>query len=186
MATTLKNTASGAKRNVLSKSAIRYVGFISAFTGMMILILGTNITSTVIQLIAIALLLVGVLLVSGNGKKLFSKSKENSKEVTLYLLLGVALIVVSILFLVFGSQISKWINLLFGIVIALFGLLHLINFFIGKKGSKVTFALNIIVSILFLATGILVALLYQFNAHAFVTTVGVFATVTGALGLLLY
>lgn len=186
MATTLKNTASGARRNVLSKTAIRYVGFITAFIGIMILLLGTNITSTVIQLIAIAILLVGVLLTSGNAKKLFSKSKDNTKEVTLYLLIGLLFIAVSVLFLVLGNQISNWMNLIFGILIALFGIIHLMNFLISRKGSKMWFTINIIVAILFIATGVLIALLYEIYAHAFVTTVGVFATVTGALGMLLY
>ena len=76
MATTLKNTASGAKSNIFSNAAKRYIGFITAFVGAMILFLGTNITATVIQIVAITLLLIGILLFSGNVKKIFKKLYE--------------------------------------------------------------------------------------------------------------
>ena len=61
MATTLKNTQAGAKRNILSNSAIRYVGFVTAFIGVMLLMIG-RMTSTVIQLLSILLMLIGLLL----------------------------------------------------------------------------------------------------------------------------
>lgn len=184
MATTLKNTASGAKSNIFSNAAKRYIGFITAFVGAMILFLGTNITATVIQIVAITLLLIGILLFSGNVKKIFKK--QGSKDTSSYFLIGVLLIIVAILLLIFGGQISKWINLIVGVAIALYGLILLISYLIKRKGSKGTYIFNVLVSVLLLATGTLVALLFEFNGYTYVMVTGIFAATTGLISMIIY
>ena len=184
MAETLKNTALNAKNNILSKAAIRFVGLICAFIGVLILFLGTNITSTVIKLLSIIIILIGILLFSGNVKKLFSKT--NNKESTLYLLIGVLLIAISVLLFIFGDQISKWSNLFFGALIALYGLILLISFIIKNKDKKVWFVICLIMSLLMIASGVLIALLFKFNGNTYVTVVGIFASITGLSAMILY
>lgn len=183
MATTLKNTQAGAKRNILSNSAIRYVGFVTAFIGVMLLMIG-RMTSTVIQLLSILLMLIGLLLFSGNIKKIFKK--QNDKDTTIYLLVGILMIAISVFLHLYGSQISKWIDLIIGIIIAVYGLIILINFSIKKSGKKAKFVFNVIVSSLFIVTGILIALLFTVSGHTFMIVTGVFATVTGLVSLIAY
>lgn len=184
MATTLKNTALGAKNNILSNAAIRYIGLICAFIGIMVLFLGTNITSTVIKLISIIVLLIGTLLFSGNIKKIFSKNK--GKETTLYMLLGLLMIAIGVLLLIFGEQISQWLNLFFGIIIALYGIVLLIHFALKKIANKAWFIICLIMSMLLIASGVLIALLFKFSGSTYVDVVGIFATVTGISAMILY
>ena len=75
MATTVTGTKNSAKKNLLGNAAIRYVGLISAFVGLVILLLGKNITNTILQVAAIVFVLVGLLLFVGNLKKLFADKK---------------------------------------------------------------------------------------------------------------
>lgn len=182
MATTLKGTDRGAKRNFLSKSGLRYAGLISAFIGITILLIGRKVTSTVLQVSAVILLLVGALLISGNTKKLFKKSKD--KDIVLYLLIGVLLLVCGILLCIYYGQISNWIDIVIGVLIAFYGLIALINFCVHKKGKY--FIIDVIISCLFIATGVMIALMYEFSSSTYTTIVGIFATITGASSILLY
>ena len=52
MATTVSGTKNGAKKNLLGNAAIRYVGLVSAFVGLVVLLLGRNITSTILQILS--------------------------------------------------------------------------------------------------------------------------------------
>lgn len=183
MATTLKNTKQGAKRNILSNSAIRYVGFIISFIGIMLLMVG-RITSTIIQIISISLMLIGLLLVSGNIKKIIKKQKD--KDTSYYLLIGILLIAISILLYVFGGQISKWLDLIVGILLALYGIVLLISFAIKKTISKAKNIFNIILSCLFVVTGILIALLFEIYSSPFMVATGIIATISGISALLTY
>ena len=63
-------TLKEAKVNLFNHSTIRYVGYIVAFVGVMLLTIG-QVTSTFIQLFSIALVLTGILLMSENIKKLY-------------------------------------------------------------------------------------------------------------------
>ena len=183
MATTLNNTEKGAKRNLLSKAGLRYVGLVSAFVGISILLLGRNVTPLVLQVSSIICVLIGILLISGNAKRLFAKNKD--KEVVLYLLIGVLLLVVGILLYVYGGTISKWIDIIIGSLIAVYGLIILINFCIHKR-KKTLFIMDIIISCLFIATGVLLALMFEFGGSVYVTIVGIFASVTGVSSVILY
>ena len=87
MATTVAGTKNSAKRNLLGNAGIRYVGLVTAFVGLVILLLGRNITSTILQIASIIFVLVGLLLFVGNLKKLIKDKKE--KDVVLFLLIGV-------------------------------------------------------------------------------------------------
>lgn len=183
MATTLNNTMASARKNIFSDAAKRYVGFVSAFAGSLIVALGTNITSTVLQILAIAFLLIGFLLFSGNLKKMFKK--QGSKETTSYFLIGLLLIILSILLFIFGGQISNWINLIIGCLIALYGLIILISYLIKRKTQK-THVINIIVSALLFSTGVLIALLFVISNSVFVMITGILSITTGALSMILY
>lgn len=182
MATTLKGTEKSAKRNFLSKSGLRYVGLICAFVGTSILLLGRNVTPLVLQVSSIILVLVGILLISGNFKKIFNKSKE--KDTLLYLLIGILLLIAGIFLYVYGGVISQWIDIIIGVLIAIYGLIVLINFCVNKR--KKWFILDIIISLLFISTGIMLALMYEFSGNLYVTIVGIFASITGVSSVILY
>lgn len=186
MARTFKNTVSGAKNNILGNAAIRYVSFILAFVGIMTLVMGTSVTREVFVIVGIALLLVGVLLISGNLKLLFSKSAEKKKGASLYLLIGVLLLVCGVLLWVLASQISKWINLIFGILIAVYGLIILIRFILHRKSNKFFMVLDCIICSLMIVSGVMLAISFKVTDHTFVTITGVIATVAGGLGLITY
>ena len=78
MATTVNGTKNAAKRNLLGNAAIRYVGLVTAFVGLVILLLGRNITSTILKVASIVFVLVGLLLFVGNLKKLCSDKKKKT------------------------------------------------------------------------------------------------------------
>ena len=65
MATTVSGTKTSAKRNLLGNAAIRYAGLVAAFVGLVILLLGSNITSKILQIKSIVFVLVGLLLFVG-------------------------------------------------------------------------------------------------------------------------
>ena len=90
MATTLKSTSNGAQRNIISKHGKRFIGLLTSFMGLVLLILKQSISGQAISLCAIVLLLVGILLFAGNLKLIFS-SKSN-KDVVLYFLIGLELL----------------------------------------------------------------------------------------------
>ena len=188
MARTVNNSFSGAKNNILGNAALRYVGFVSAFFGVMMLVLKSNIGGQVMKLIGIVMLLFGVLLCSGNLKLLFSKNKssEKTKGASLYLLVGVLLVVGAVLLFIFADQVNKWLNLIVGILIALYGLLTLIKFAMKKRSNKVLMVLDLIVAALLIASGIMLALLFKFNGSTYVLATAIVATTAGGLAIILY
>ena len=192
MAMTLKGTMASAKNNIFGKAALRYVSFITAFIGVLFIVLHTDVTKTLITLLGVAFLLIGVLLCSGNFKILISDQKEKKKEAGLYLFVGVVLIVVGVLLLIYGNQISSYINLVIGILIGIYGLVVLVKYLIDvikSKGKKAWPIINLVFSILLLTSGVLIAILFSpkvgTNSTYFVV-VEIFATVTGGIGMLLY
>ena len=182
MATTLKGTEKSAKRNLLSKSGLRYVGLISAFVGTSILLLGRNVTPLVIQVSSIILVLIGILLISGNAKRIFTKTKD--KDTLLYLLIGILLLISGIFLYVYGGVISQWIDIIVGALIAIYGLIVLINFCINKR--KKWFVMDVIISVLFIVTGVMLALMFKINGSVYVTIVGIIASITGVSSVILY
>ena len=131
MATTVTGTKNGAKRNLLGNAGIRYVGLVSAFIGLVILLLGRNITSTILQVASIVFVLVGLLLFVSNLKKLFADKKE--KDIVLYVLIGALCLVVGVLLYMFGGTIAKWIDIILGVLIAIYGLACLVYYCIHQK-----------------------------------------------------
>ena len=180
---TLKET----KINLFSYSTIRYVGYIVAFVGIMLLLIG-RISSTFIQLISVALLLTGILLISENIKKLYKKDvkKEQRKEKFGLILLGILLIVLSIILYYFGGQISKWIDLFFGISLSIYSLVLLIYFASKKTIKKSRYVFNIVLFSLFLLTGVLISMLFVVTVSTFLLITGICATLSGLLALIVY
>ena len=186
MATTMKNTLSSAKKNIFGKSALRCVGFICAFIGVMLLYLKANVTNTILQILAIFILLLGVLLTSSNFKMLINKNNTKKKDSTIYMLLGLLMIFLAIILFLFGNQITTVVNLLLGIVIAVYGLALTIYLFISVKVKKNWFFVNLIIALLLLTSGILISLLYQYYSQTYLLVVGIFATTSGGLSMILY
>lgn len=177
MATTLNSTRNGAKRNLLSNAGIKYVGLVSAFVGLVILLLGRNITGTVLQIASIVFVLVGLLLFVSNLKKLFKKSKE--KEIVFYMLLGVFFIAIGVLGYIYGGTIAKWLDIIVGVLLAVYGLVCLIYFIVNKNSNKALFIIDIVLFTLLLATGVMVALMFKWGGSTYLTIVGILATTTG-------
>ena len=69
MATTVTGTKNSAKRNLLGHAGIRYVGLVSSFIGLVILLLGRNLTGTILQVASIVFVLIGLLLFVGERVK---------------------------------------------------------------------------------------------------------------------
>ena len=133
------------------------------------------------RIVAVMLALVLVFCFVGCNDK-----KQNDKDTTIYLLVGILMIAISVFLHLYGGQISKWIDLIIGIIIAVYGLIILINFSIKKSGKKAKFIFNVLVSSLFIVTGIFIALLFIVSGHTFMIVAGVFATINGILALLAY
>lgn len=184
MATTVVGTKNGAKRNLLGNAGIRYVGLVSAFIGLVILLLGRNITSTILQVASIVFVLVGLLLFVSNLKKLFADKKE--KDIVLYVLIGALCLVVGVLLYLFGGTIVKWIDIILGVLIGIYGLACLVYYCIHQKRNKTLFILDIIMFALLIATGVMVALMYKFTGHTYLTVVGIIATTTGVLNVVMH
>ena len=173
-------------KNIVSYTAIRLAGFAVAFFGIILLVLKNSSINIVLQLVGILLLLIGVLYVSTSIKKLIRKNlAKNKKDATLYLLLGLLIIAVGVLLLVFKSQLGKWINLIIGIIIAIYGL-SLFIYFLVKKGKRAWFIISIIAASLFLVSGVMQALIYFFTSSTYVLITGIILTTTGAYALILY
>lgn len=184
MATTINSTKNSAKRNLLGNSAIRYVGLVCAFVGLVILLLGRNVTGTILQVASILFVLVGLLMFVGNLKKLFSDKKE--KDIVLYLLVGVLCLIVGILLYMYGGLIAKWIDIIIGVLLAIYGLVCLIYYCIHQKKNKVLFVFDIILFALLIATGVMVALMYKFGGSTYLTIVGIIATTTGVFNVIMH
>lgn len=184
MATTVIGTKNSAKKNLLGNAAIRYVGLISAFVGLVILLLGKNITNTILQVTAIVFVLVGLLLFVGNLKKLFADKKE--KDIVLYLLIGVLSLAIGVLLYIYGGTIAKWIDIIIGVLLACYGLACLIYYCIHKKANKVLFVFDIVLFALLIATGVMVALMFKFNSSTYLTIVGIIATTTGVFNVVMH
>lgn len=182
METTLKSTQNGAKKNILSNSAIRYVGLVTSFIGLILLITKTTFTGTVMEIISVLLLLIGTLLFVSNLKLAFA-SKGN-KDVLIQILTGLAFIALGVLIIIFGDEIGIWIDLAVGILIAIYGLVLLINHIVNKR--KKMFVFDLIISSLLIAAGVLIALLYFYSSLTYKNVVAIFATVSGILHILYY
>ena len=184
MATTVAGTKNSAKRNLLGNAGIRYVGLVTAFVGLVILLLGRNITSTILQIASIVFVLVGLLLFVGNLKKLCTDKKE--KDVVLFLLIGVLCLAIGILLYFYGSTIAKWIDIIIGSILAIYGLACLIYYLIHKKSNKVLFIFDIILFSLLLIAGVMVALMFKFGGSTYLTIVGIIATTTGVFNVIMH
>lgn len=182
MTTTLKSTKNGAQRNILGKHGIRFIGLFTSFMGLVLLILKRSITGQAIQISAIVLMLIGILLFIGNLKLIFA-SKSN-KEVVLYLLIGLLFIFLAILLVLYGSQVSKWIDLFIGVCIALYGLVLFFSHLSYRRAKY--FTLDIILSLLLVASGVLIALLKVFSGEIYVLIVGIIATISGLSHIVMY
>lgn len=188
MARTAQNVFSGARNNLLGSAAIRYVGFVTAFFGIMHLLLGSTVIDAALKLIGVIMLLIGVLLCSGNLKLLFGKSTADDKKkgAIIYFFIGILLIILGVLLIVLLNNISKYVNLIIGILIAFYGLLILINSIVSRRKNKFWFTMDLIVSLLVIASGVLLALLFTFTGHTYVLVTGIIATTAGGLAMLLY
>ena len=182
MATTLKGTKNGAKRNILGKHAIRFIGLITCFMGLVLLILKQSITGQAIQIAAIVLLLVGILLFIGNLKLIFASKSD--KEVVLYFLIGLLFIFLGILLILYGGQVSQWIDLFIGICIAGYGLILFITYLFHKNRKNLV--LDIILSFLFVVCGELICLLKVFSNDIYVLVVAILSTITGLAHIIVY
>lgn len=184
MATTVSGTKNGAKKNLLGNAAIRYVGLVSAFVGLVVLLLGRNITDTILQISAIVFVLVGLLLFVGNLKKLIADKKE--KELVLYLLIGVLCLAIGVLLYIYGGTIAKWIDIIVGVLLAGYGIACLIYYCIHRKSNKVLFIFDVVLFALLIATGVMVALMYKFGGSTYLTIVGIIATTTGVFNVIMH
>ena len=184
MATTVSGTKNGARNNLLSNAAIRYIGLVCAFVGLVILLLGRNITNTILQIASIVFVLVGLLLFVGNFKKLCTNKKE--KDIVLYLLIGVVCLAIGVLLYIYGGMISKWIDIIIGVILAVYGLICLIYYCIHKKSNKVLFFFDVVLFILLIVTGVMVALMYKFGGATYLTVVGIIATTTGVFNVIMH
>lgn len=184
MATTVTGTKNSAKRNLLGHAGIRYVGLVSSFIGLVILLLGRNLTGTILQVASIVFVLIGLLLFVGNFKKLLTNKKE--KDIVLFLLIGVLCLAIGILLYLFGGTIAKWIDIILGVMLAGYGLACLIYYCIHQKKNKTLFIFDIISFSLLIAAGVMIALMFKFTGATYLTIVGIIATTTGVLNVVLH
>ncbi len=179
----MANEITTKKNYLFSNKTLRVIGLISAFIGIMLLMLNMNVTTITMQLIAILLALVGVYFISTNVKRFGIKDKL--KDALVYFLVGLILLALGIVVCIYASTISKWFYLILGVLIGIYGITIFIYFLI-KKGSKVVMTRNIIYSVLLVATGVMVALLFKFTSQNYILSIGIVSTVTGVFGLLMY
>lgn len=83
---------------------------------------------------------------------------EDKNRHYLNMFIGFVLIIVGVLFIVFGSQITPWFIIVAGALIGAYGLMMMIKFICAPTNRKTTF--NIVMSIFTLIVGILICLLY--------------------------
>ena len=164
--------------------AIRYVGLVSTFVGLVVLLLGRNITDTILQISAIVFVLVGLLLFVGNLKKLIADKKEN--ELVLYLLIGVLCLAIGVLLYIYGATFAKWIDIIIGVLLAGYGIACLIYYCIHRKSNKALFIFDVVLFALLIATGVMVALMYKFSGSTYLTIVGIIATSTGVFNVIMH
>lgn len=185
---TPKTEVKKAKKAPLSNTAIRFVGFLIAFLGIMFITTKESIISTLLNVLSVFLILWGLYLVSGSVKKLGSESTDKNKAY-LNLLLGLLMIVAGILIILYGTKLSPYFNIIVGCGIGIYGIMMLVKFICSARTKKTTF--GIIMSVLTIITGILVCLLYipeirsASNGVCYIVF-GSFATAVGCLEIVCY
>ena len=154
---TPKSASKKVKNAPLSNTAIRFAGFVIAFIGIMLIITKGAIIGTILQIVSVFAILWGLFLVSGSIKKLMANVEDKNRHY-LNLFIGLVLIIVGVLFIVFGGQITPWFIIVAGALIGAYGLMMMIKFICSPTNRKTTF--NIVMSIFTLIVGILICLLY--------------------------
>ncbi len=190
MARTMKNMFNGAKNDIFGNAAVRYAGFITALFGVMLLLLNNEqFFQSIIELVGVIMLLVGVLLCSGNLKTLFKKDKDKDKTkgATINLLIGILLIICGVLLVRFATDLNYYIYLIAGILIGVYGLLILIKFIISHRSNRFWLVMDFVIAGLLIVSGVMISLCCKFgNVKAYAMTTGIIATVTGGIGIILY
>lgn len=181
----MANDITTKKNYLFSNKTLRVIGLISAFIGIMLLMLNMNVTTITMQLIAILLALVGVYFISTNVKRFSIKDKL--KDALVYFLVGLIMLALGIVVCIYANTISKWFYLILGILIGIYGITIFIYFLVkAKKGNKLVLTRNIVYSVLLIATGVMVALLFKFTLQNYILSIGIVSTVAGVFGLLMY
>ena len=187
MATTISGTEKSAKRNILSQAAVRYVGLITAFCGLVFLILKQpleTILADIATISSIAFILVGLLLFVCNIKNVFLK--RNDKNTGYYILLGVLFIAVAILLLIFKQQACKWICIIFASLLAIYGILRLIKYLTSKR-KGVLYVIDIVLSLLLISVGVMIVLMgFIKTSSVYLLILGINATILGVSDIVLH
>lgn len=186
-ADTPKSEGKKVKNAPLSNTAIRFVGFLIAFLGIMFIMSKSAIIANLINVLSVFLILWGLYLVSGSAKKL-NRTTSNNK-VYLNLCVGLLMIVGGILLIIFGGSLTPYFNIIAGCAIGLYGIMMVIRFLCSEKSRKNTF--SIVIGMFTVITGILICLLYvnQIATVANQTCYIVFgslATLVGCLEIVCY
>lgn len=183
-ATTVKSGANTAKNNPLGRTGIRMFGAVLAFIGLMIC-LNKSAIGVIIQVVGIALCLLGAFVAMSNLRKLLGKSKTES-SVALYLIIGILIIIGGVLLILFNGTITTWFYVIVGVLAAIYGLIWLIKTLTGKGAM---FKLSVVMSVLTVISGILIALLFLSTIggnHILVIVFGAIAAAVGGIELLAY
>lgn len=187
-ASTPKSESKKVQRAPLSNTAIRFVGFLVAFLGIMFIMTKGGIVNSLLNVVSVFLLLWGLYLVSGSVKKLNGTTTDKNK-IYLNLLTGLLMIVAGILLIVFGGNLTSYFPIIAGCCIGVYGLLMLVKFLCSGKSRKATF--GAVLGALTMVTGILICLLYvpqiasASNGVCYIVF-GSFATAVGALEIICY
>lgn len=187
-AETPKSESKKVKKAPLSNTAIRFVGFLVAFLGIMFITTRAGIIGTMIDVLSVFFILWGLYLVSGSIKKL-NKDSSDKNKIYLNICIGLIMIVLGILLIVFGGRIQPYFIIIAGCCIGIYGIMMFIRFLCSGRTRKTTF--NIVMSILTLITGILVCLLYINQIATVVSGIcfvvfGAYATAVGCLEIICY
>lgn len=187
-ASTPKSEGKKVQRAPLSNTAIRFVGFLIAFLGIMFIMKKGGIVSSLLNVVSVFLLLWGLYLVSGSIKKLSGTTTDKNK-IYLNLMTGLLMMVAGILLLVYGDDLASYFPIIAGCCIGVYGILMLVRFLCSGRSRKATF--GAVMGALTMVVGILICLLYVpdiANASNGVCYIvfGSFATAVGALEIICY
>lgn len=188
-ATTAGSASATARRSPLSNVAIRLFGALLAFVGILLVVTKKAVPDMAVTVAAVFFVVGGFFLFVSNLKKLFAGGRIDN-DVIVYFLFGLLLMVAGILLLVFKSKVVGWFIVLLGTLIAAYGLALLIRFVVKPRNKKLMIA-DIILSVLAIAAGILIALLYVSEISSADNGVcyyifGAIAIAVGACDLVLY
>ncbi len=174
-------------KNIFSNNAIRLVGAILLFMGILLCLTGETIFTILAQIVAIALIVFSFY-VFINCIKNCIKNNTFSKDNFFTLLISFILFVVGILLAIFKDKANTVFLITAGIIMFIYGIV-LLCLFIKKFKSQKSLAFYIFVAVITLVSGIFFALLYLpslAQTAIFYYSAGAVLSLTGIVDLIFF